>query len=125
MIDPNGSTEDIDNYVMLNPDATIPRFSQLNVNGNGRMSDLWIEDGTYVRIQNISLSYVLPSAITQKVRMDKARIYVNAQNVYTFIDYTGYDPEIGANNQNALRQNIDMGRIPAPRVYTVGVEIGF
>lgn len=125
MIDANGSVEDINNYQLLNPGATIPRFSQLNVNANGRMSDMWIEDGTYVRIQNVSLSYLLPNSILQKVRMDRARLYVNAQNVYTFTDYSGYDPEIGANNQDALRQNIDMGRIPTPRVYTVGVEIGF
>lgn len=125
MIDPDGSAEDINNYQLLNPNAKIPRFSQLNVNANGRMSDLWIEDGTYVRIQNVSLSYMLPNPILQKVRMDRARLYVNVQNLYTFTDYSGYDPEIGANNQDALRQNIDMGRIPAPRVYTVGVEIGF
>jgi hypothetical protein len=125
MIDPNGSVEDIDNYSLSNPDATIPRFSQLNVNANGRMSDLWIEDGSYVRIQNVSLSYVLPKPLLSKIKMNRARVYVNAQNVYTFTNYSGYDPEIGANNQNALRQNIDMGRIPAPRVYTVGLEIGF
>src|SRR5688500_20204203 len=97
----------------------------MNHNVNGRMSDRCIEDGSYLRIQNITLSYVLPKSITQKVGIQRSRIYVNGQNLYTFTDYEGYDPEIGANNQNALRQNIDMGRIPAPRVYTVGLELGF
>ena len=115
MIDPAGSADDIDNYVLLNPDATIPRFSQLNVNANGRMSDLWIEDGSYARIQNISLSYMLPKTLISKIKMSRARVYVNVQNAYTFTDYSGYDPEIGAFNQNALMQNIDMGRIPTPR----------
>ena len=125
MIDPNGSAEDIDNYVLLNPDATVPRFSQLNVNANGRMSDLWIEDGSYIRIQNVNLSYQLPASLISKIKMSRARVYVNVQNAYTFTDYTGYDPEIGSFNQSALEQNIDMGRIPTPRIYTVGLEFGF
>jgi TonB-dependent starch-binding outer membrane protein SusC len=125
MIDPAGPVDNIDNYVLLNPDATIPRFSQLNLNANTRMSDLWIEDGSYVRIQNISLSYMLPKPLISKIKMSRARVYVNVQNAYTFTDYSGYDPEIGAFNQNALRQNIDMGRIPTPRVYTAGLEFGF
>ncbi|HET6539324.1 MAG TPA: TonB-dependent receptor [Chryseolinea sp.] len=125
MIDPAGSAESIDNYVLLNPNATIPRFSQLNVNANGRMSDMWIEDGSYARIQNISLSYMLPKPLISKIKMSRARVYVNVQNAYTFTNYSGYDAEIGAFNQSALMQNIDMGRIPAPRIYTAGLEIGF
>jgi hypothetical protein len=125
MIDPNGSVEDIDNYRILNPNATIPRFSQLNVNANGRMSDMWIEDGSYLRIQNVRLGYQLPRSLISKIRMRHAQVYVNVQNAYTFTDYSGYDPEIGAFNQSALEQNVDMGRIPTPRIYTAGLSFGF
>jgi hypothetical protein len=50
---------------------------------------------------------------------------VNAQNLYTFTNYSGYDPEIGAFNQDARRQNIDMGRYPSPRVITMGIDVDF
>ena len=110
---------------VVNPETNIPRFSQLDVNANDRMSSRWIEDGSYIRIQNISLAYTLPRELTQRVRVERLRVYANAQNVYTFTDYSGYDPEIGAFNQDALRQNIDMGRYPTPRIFTVGLDLDF
>lgn len=125
MIDPNGSTTDIDNYQLTNPDTDMPRFSQLNVNGNSRMSDRWIDDGSYLRVQNVSLAYTFPAEWTRKARIERLRLYVNAQNLYTFTNYSGYDPEIGSFDQNPLRQNIDMGRYPLPRVFTIGMDIDF
>lgn len=110
--------------VLLNPETDMPRFSQLNVNANNRMSDRWIEDGSFLRIQNISLAYTLPTELTQRFKVDRLRFYVNAQNLYTFTNYTGLDPEIGAFEQDPLRQNIDMGRFPAARVFTFGLNIG-
>ncbi len=110
---------------LLNPETTIPRFSQLNSNANDRMSTRWIEDGSYLRVQNIILAYTVPKALSQRVRMERLRVYANVQNLYTFTNYTGYDPEIGAFNQSALRQNIDMGRYPNPRTYTLGLNVEF
>lgn len=125
LIDPAGSSTDPDNVRLANPGTVVSRFTQLNVNGNTRMSDRWIEDGSYVRIQNINLAYTLPKSLTQKFKVERCRIYAVAQNVYTFTNYTGYDPEIGAFNQDAQQQNIDMGRYPAPRVYTIGIDLDF
>ncbi|WP_040665056.1 SusC/RagA family TonB-linked outer membrane protein [Nafulsella turpanensis] len=109
--------------VLLNPETDMPRFSQLNVNENNRMSDRWIEDGSFLRIQNVSLAYTLPGEITQRFKVHRLRVYANAQNLYTFTNYTGLDPEIGAFEQDPLRQNIDMGRFPSARVFTFGVNI--
>lgn len=78
------------------------------------MSDRWLEDASYLRIQNISLTYNLPEKWAKKVFMQSARIYFNVQNVYTFTNYSGYDPEIGAFNQSSLLQNIDRAVIPLP-----------
>ena len=89
------------------------------------MSDRFIEDGSYLRIQNVSLAYTLPSSLTRKVRIQRLRVYVNAQNLYTFTKYSGYDPEIGAFNQNARMQNVDMGRYPTPRMYIFGIDVDF
>ena len=89
------------------------------------MSDRFIEDGSYLRLQNLRLGYTLPSQLAKRVRMERLRVYVNAQNVKTFTNYTGYDPEIGAFNQDPLLQNVDMGRYPTPRVYTFGIDVDF
>ncbi len=123
-IDPNGS-DDISNLQLAKGHNRIPRFSNLDANGNQRMSDRWLEDASYLRIQNISLTYNLPEKWAKKVFMQSARIYFNVQNVYTFTNYSGYDPEIGTFNQSSLLQNIDRGRYPTPRTYTIGLNLSF
>lgn len=123
-IDPNGS-DDISNLQLAKGHNGIPRFSNLDANGNQRMSDRWLEDASYLRIQNISLTYNLPEKWAKKVFMQSARIYFNVQNVYTFTNYSGYDPEIGNFNQSSLLQNIDRGRYPTPRTYTIGLNLSF
>jgi hypothetical protein len=117
--------DDISNVYLVSAGNGTPRFSSLDGNGNNRMSDRWIEDGTYLRIQNISLAYNLPHKWARKAYLQNAKIYFNVQNVYTFTNYSGYDPEIGAYNQSALYQNIDRGRYPTPRTYTIGLNLTF
>lgn len=124
LINPEGGNG-IDNVYLKSEGNGTPRFSSLDGNSNCRMSDRWIEDGTYLRISNISLAYNLPDNWAHKVGMKSARIYFNVQNVYTFTKYKGYDPEIGAYNQSALYQNIDRGRYPTPRTYTIGLNLMF
>lgn len=115
----------IDHVELINPDTNIPRFDNGVENDNHIMSSRWIEDGTYVRIQNVRLAYTLPSTLTRKVGISRVQVYSNVQNVATFTNYTGLDPQIGAFNQSALMQNVDMGRYPSPRVYTFGVNLDF
>jgi TonB-dependent starch-binding outer membrane protein SusC len=115
----------IDHVELVNPETNMPRFDNGGENFNHYMSTRWIEDGSYVRIQNVRLGYTLPQALLQKARLTKVHVYGNVQNVATFTDYSGLDPQIGAFNQSSLRQNIDMGRYPAPRVYTIGLNIEF
>ncbi|MBN8576293.1 MAG: TonB-dependent receptor [Cytophagales bacterium] len=116
------SIEDIE---LVNPNTTMPRFDNGGENFNHYMSSRWIEDGTYVRLQNVKLSYSLPIALIQKAKIARAQVYANIQNAATFTRYTGLDPQIGAFNQSSLQRNVDMGRYPAPRVYTLGVNIDF
>lgn len=125
LLDPNGSDLDPANVVLANPGTDIPRPTTTDNNRNNRMSDRFIEDGSYIRLQNLRLGYTLPSEIAKRVRMERLRVYVNAQNIKTFTNYTGYDPEIGAFNQDPLLQNVDMGRYPTPRVFTFGVDVDF
>lgn len=118
-------TDENGNPYVINPETNMPRFSQLNTNANNRMSDRWIEDGSYLRVQSVNLAYTLPKSLTRMAQIERMRVYVNATNLYTFTNYTGYDPEIGAFEQNARMQNIDMGRYPAPRIVTFGVNVDF
>jgi outer membrane receptor protein involved in Fe transport len=90
-----------------------------------RISDRFVEDGSYIRLQNLSLGYNLPAGIIRKVKLNRARLYANVQNLLTITKYKGFDPEIGANNQRATLMGVDMGRYPTPRTVTFGVNLEF
>jgi TonB-linked SusC/RagA family outer membrane protein len=113
------------NAYLINTDTSIPRTSTNDFNRNNRMSTRFIEDGSYLRIQNLSIGYKIPVKICERIGLRNLKVYLNGQNLYTFTKYSGYDPEIGAYNQNASLQNIDRGRYPTPRSITLGVNIGF
>ncbi|MCB9041603.1 MAG: TonB-dependent receptor [Lewinellaceae bacterium] len=125
LVDPSGADDNPENVFLANPDSNIPRPSTNDNNRNNRMSDRFIEDGSYLRIQNVRLSYTLPASLTRKARIERLKLYINAQNLYTFTGYSGYDPEIGAFNQDPLLQNVDMGRYPSPRLFTFGIDLDF
>jgi TonB-linked SusC/RagA family outer membrane protein len=120
----NQSTDVMNRYTPSNTNASIPRYNQWN-NNNTRNSDRYIEDGSYLRLQNISVGYNFPGKWINKAKMTNARLYLSAQNIYTFTNYSGYDPEIGSFNKNVLSQNVDNGHYPNPRSITIGANIEF
>lgn len=126
LIDPNGP-EDYRNIQIVGGDAHMPRIAASSTasSSNFRYSDRFLEDGSYLRIQNISFGYRFPTDWIENIGLDNLKIYTNLQNVYTFTNYSGFDPEIGAINQNVLLTGIDNGRYPSPRIYTVGVNVNF
>jgi TonB-dependent starch-binding outer membrane protein SusC len=114
----------LNRYTATNTGAAMPRFTYNNKN-NTSVSDRFVEDGSYLRIQNVSIGYNIPKNIAKKALMTSARVYVSAQNLYTFTKYTGYDPEIGAFNRGITQMNIDNGHYPNPRSFTVGINVEF
>lgn len=110
---------------VTNPGAALPRAITTDPNRNNRMSTRYIEDGSYLRVQNISLAYDFPQKWCGRIGLSNIKMYFNVQNVCTITGYSGYDPEIGSYNQNSLLQNIDRGRYPTPRMYTFGLNFGF
>jgi hypothetical protein len=88
--------------------------------GNSRFSDRWIEDGSYLRLKSISLSYDIPLQINY---IRGVQIYLTANNLLTLTKYLGYDPEF-ASQQNPLYYGIDMGYAPQVKSVLVGVKIG-
>lgn len=124
LIDPNGANE-ISNVYVSNPNPSTYRITTMNSNDNTRMSDAYIEDGSYIRVKNISLGYTFPNNLTSKWGIDMLRVYVNLQNPFTITGYSGYDPEIGYYNQNVLTRGIDYARYPSQRIWTFGLNVNF
>lgn len=103
---------------------TQPRVSLNDPNQNARVSDRFVEDGSYLRLKNLQLGYTLPSSWMKKVRVKEFRVYVSAQNLLTFTGYSGMDPEIGIIG-NALELGIDKGFYPQSRIIMGGVNFKF
>jgi hypothetical protein len=114
----------MDRYTSTNTNGALPRYNPYNAN-NLRISDRFIEDGSYLRIQNISFGYNLPKNLISKARLANVKVYISAQNVYTFTKYRGYDPELGSFNNSVTNMNIDYGHYPNPRTLTVGGNFEF
>jgi TonB-linked SusC/RagA family outer membrane protein len=102
----------------------LPRFTWNDSNGNwSKISDLYVEDGSYLRVKNVQVGYYIPTNILQNVSIQQAKIYVSAENVFTITGYSGFDPEIGS--ASALSVGVDRGVYPQARSFRVGVNITF
>ena len=124
-IDPDGP-DDYRNYHVTNPGTSMPRlYTESYSNLNNRVSDAFIEDGSYLRLQNVSLSWTLPRNWVSKIYLSNVKIYCNIQNLFTISKYDGYDPEVGSLWGDALKNGIDYDRYPSPRIYTFGLNVSF
>ncbi|MBO4624211.1 MAG: TonB-dependent receptor [Bacteroidales bacterium] len=127
-IDPSKDwLNDVTNVRVVNADTKTPRPTIADPNDNDRLSDRYVEDGSYLRIKNITLGYTFPKSVLQKVKIENIRLYCNIQNLYTFTKYMGYDPEVGASTQDSsgLTFGVDNGRYPSPMTCSFGVNITF
>ncbi|MEI6434717.1 MAG: TonB-dependent receptor [Bacteroidota bacterium] len=86
-------------------------------------SDHYIQDGSFLRIRNVILGYSMPAAWSAKIFMQKIRLYIKADNLYTFTKFTGYTPEIGSDD--VLSAGIDYGAYPITAVYSIGINLNF
>lgn len=125
--DPNGSPNDMNNVVLMNPTTNVPRITTSDPNQNDRISSAYVEDGSYLRIQNVVLGYTLPARITSELHIKRLRVYGQVQNLYTFTKFKGYDPAVaaGSQTQNALVSGMDYGQYPSSRIYTFGINLSF
>lgn len=89
---------------------------------NWQVSDLYVCDGSYFRLKNITLGYTLPQHLTRKLTIERLRVYVQAENLITWTKYWGFDPEISS---GATSLGVDRGVYPQARTYTVGVNVSF
>ncbi len=89
---------------------------------NWQVSDLYVCDGSYFRLKNITLGYTLPQHLTRKVSIERLRVYVQAENLATWTKYWGFDPEISS---GATSLGVDRGIYPQARTFTIGANISF
>jgi TonB-dependent starch-binding outer membrane protein SusC len=110
-----------DSWTPENPNASRPAVDAKRDFASYRRSSFFIQDGSFLRLQNISLGYKIP--VGKFVR--SARIYVSAQNLFVITQYKGFDPEVNNQGQNNLNRGDDYDAYPRARTFTVGLNIGF
>lgn len=118
--------DDIDNVQVTNP-TSIPAAHLNDPNENTRVSDRYIENGSYLRVKNITLGYTFPKQWVKHIGLENLRLSCNIQNLWTITGYKGYDPEIGAStsDMNGYVYGLDNGRYPSPTVYSFGLNVTF
>ena len=119
----NQSTEILNRWTGEGTSSDQPRFSWTDPNNNYRISDLYIENGGYLRIKNLQVGYVLPGSVLDKIGATNWRFYISAENLLTFTNYSGADPEIGAMSSTDI--GIDRGIYPQARTFRFGTSITF
>jgi hypothetical protein len=112
-----------------NPSNEVPRAAWGGATNNNRPSTRFIEDGSYVRLKNIQIGYTLPNSLSKKFRVEQLRIYVSAQNLFTYTRFSGLDPEMQT-SENAAGEGdravgIDWGTYPTSKTYLIGLNLTF
>lgn len=117
--------DDVTNVYVTNPNASIPRPTRNDPNDNDAISDRYVEDGSYIRLKNITLGYTFPKKMIKKIGLESLRLSANVQNLLTITGYDGYDPEIGASTASENVYGLDFGRYPSPTVYSFNLNVSF
>ena len=100
----------------------VPRASN-SASNNQLFSSFYVEDGSYLRIQNVQLGYSISDKFLERMRIDKFRIYVAVNNLYTFTKYNGYNPDVS--NSSPVGAGVDLGQYPQTRTFTTGINVSF
>lgn len=113
----------LDRWTPENTDTDVPRATATKPTNVSY--DRYVEDGSYLRVKNIQLAYTIPSEALSKMGVDLLRVYVNAQNLFTFTNYTGLDPEVSRYGSDNISQGFDSGAYPNTKVFTAGFNLSF
>ena len=120
-IDENGAIiTDLETSRRLNPNPKIWSPSRQLFPHSGA-----IEDGSFLRVNNVTLGYTLPKALTLRAKVTSARFYVTGSNLYTFTKYSGFDPEVNTRRSSPLTPGVDYAAYPRSRAFILGVNLSF
>ena len=93
--------------------------------GDNERLSRWVEDGSYIRLKNITLGYNIPSSLLQRMGIINAKVYISGTNLLTLTKYTGYDPEVSAYNGNDAQIGVDISNYPTAKTFTFGIDVSF
>lgn len=123
----NVSEKYFNNY--WTPERPSERYARALANDDNTLnsvpSDVWVENGSFVKLKNVTVGYTLPNALLSKYSISRLRVYVSAQNLFFITKYTGLDPEIGIQGGNATQNGLDNGTYPSSRTFTLGLNVTF
>lgn len=105
-------------------DAALTSTIQLGRGDDQRLSR-WVEDGSYIRLKNITLAYNIPSFLLKEWGIGQLKAYVSATNLITFTNYSGYDPEVSSYNRNDAQIGVDLSNYPTAKTFTFGIDVSF
>jgi TonB-dependent starch-binding outer membrane protein SusC len=113
-----------ESWTPQNTGATIPIYeSASNFSTNTQSSSYYVEDGSYARLQNVTLGYTFPKSVLDKIKMTRLRIFASTNNILTITKYEGLDPSVGGNADTNF--GIDVGNYPITKSFTFGLNVGF
>ena len=117
----NATTDALNRWTPTNTNTNVPKAT---TGRSPRTSSRYVEDGSFIRLKNVSIGYDFPSALLSKLKISSARIYVSGQNLMTFTNYSGVDPEVAYQSSNT-NLGLDFGSYPNTISYTLGISLGF
>ncbi|MEM7548836.1 MAG: TonB-dependent receptor [Bacteroidota bacterium] len=121
----NQSTTVLDRWTPENTDGTLPRAVFGDPAGNNRASNRFVEDGSFIKLRELTIAYNLPTSILDKLSLSKAKIYAQGRNLFTITDYSGFDPEVSRDEGSTISPNIDFGTFPQVRSIIFGINLSF
>ena len=113
----------LDRWIGEGTSNRIPRMTNANPNQNWRSSDLWVKDGSFVRLKTAQIGYTLPAKLLNAIFIKNFRVFVAGENLLTFTKYEGFDPEMASDGYTTI--GVDRGIYPQARTITVGASITF
>jgi hypothetical protein len=127
----------LDRWTPENQDTDVPAFtdaitrqnaglaSKVSLGNDAGRLQRYVEDGSYVRLKNITLGYSIPQYLMNKIGVKRVRAYVSGTNLITLTKYTGYDPEVSAYNGNDAQIGVDLSNYPTAKIITFGIDVTF
>jgi TonB-linked SusC/RagA family outer membrane protein len=118
----NNSATLLDRYSASNPNGKVAKATNAPV---AQVTDRYVEDGSYVKLKTLSLGYAIPRDVIRKLHITNLRVYVSAQNIWTWTKYTGMDPEVNFYDNDNTKQGIDYGAYPGTKGFLAGLSLTF
>lgn len=121
----NVSTDALNRWKKQGDVTNYPRAIRNDPMGNeyNRVSNRWVEDGSYIKLKNITFSYNIPAHIISKFKISGLKLYATGENLITWTHYTGYDPDVSS--YNGLQIGVDDGSYPQSRTLILGLNVEF